>query len=112
MQSNFENLIQKGARPIQSQLLGQHYAQHNFQRIDMEHYLESWKKWLAHSKSKTLVGLEEFKHGDYTQGTTQTFDQFILRHTNSGISGRIPISCLCIKKNKIRNNRRPKSIAK
>jgi hypothetical protein len=83
MQSNFENLIQKGARPIQSQLLGQHYAQHNFQRIDMEHYLESWKKWLAHSKSKTLVGLEEFKHGDYTQGTTQTFDQFILRHTNS-----------------------------
>ena len=33
------------------------------------------------SKHKSLVGLDNFKIADYTQGTSQSFDNFILRRT-------------------------------
>lgn len=82
MISNLNNLFSKGARPIRSALISAHYQQHIFTDINLELYLENWINWLTQSRSKTLVGLEKFQYGDYTQGTSQTFDQFVLRHSS------------------------------
>ncbi len=82
MQSEYVHLFSKGARPIRSSLVSAHYEKHIFKDVNLKHYLENWTNWLIEGQSKVLIGLEQFEYGDYTQGTSQTFDQFILRHSN------------------------------
>ena len=72
----------RGARPIVNSELTEF---HNNLKIDtkptIEDYSNTWRDWINYSNTKSLSGLEKFKHSDYTQGTSQTFDQFILRHS-------------------------------
>lgn len=69
-----------GARPIRSKQIQEHYQSHHYSPIMLDEYLQRWRHWLTHSDTKQLTGLEDFVYGDYTQGTSQTFDQFVLRH--------------------------------
>lgn len=73
----------KGARPIKNNLVAQHYTNHVFGDTTLATYGAQWRKWLTNSDNKVLLGLDSFQHQDYTHGTSQTFDQFVLRHCSS-----------------------------
>lgn len=75
----------RGARPIRnSELLPFHNIktkEFKDTRIPtLNKYRSYWTEWLNFSNNKSLLGLENFKHADYVQGTSQTFDNFILKH--------------------------------
>jgi hypothetical protein len=74
------NIIQKKVTPITSSEVYTHYQSHVYRDIALEQYLDTWKSWLTASKLKTVEGLEEFQHGEFTLGTSQTFDHFVLRN--------------------------------
>ena len=74
----------RGARPIRNkEVLDFHFhIEKNDLKIPaLDEYAEIWKQWLNFSDNKSIMGLDEFAHADYTQGTSQTFDNFILRHS-------------------------------
>lgn len=73
----------KSARPIKSSAVGAHYLRHVPSMISKDDYADTWEKWLTTGHLKTLSGLETFVHRDFSQGTTQCFDQFVLRHCKS-----------------------------
>lgn len=73
-------IIQKKVTPIVSSEVYTHYQSHVYQDIGQDQYLDTWKSWLTASKLKSLQGLEDFQHGDFTLGSSQTFDHFILRN--------------------------------
>lgn len=72
----------RGARPIVNSEVTDF---HNNLKIDsfptLEEYTNVWREWINYSNSKSLSGLNDFTFADYTQGTSQTFDQFILKHS-------------------------------
>ena len=72
----------RGARPIVNSEITEF---HNNLQINsyptLEEYTNVWREWINYSKNKSLLGLDKFSFADYTQGTSQTFDQFILRHS-------------------------------
>ena len=72
----------RGARPIVNSEVTEF---HNNLKIDsyptLEEYTNVWREWINYSNSKSLSGLNDFTFADYTQGTSQTFDQFILKHS-------------------------------
>lgn len=70
----------QGARPIRSMQIQEHYQLHQSHPVTLHAYIEQWRHWLIGSATKSLIGLQDFVFADYTQGTTQTFDQFVLRH--------------------------------
>jgi hypothetical protein len=76
-------IFEKGARPIKNLLIKQHYHIYNFSRPTLESYVDCWVHWLTHSGQKTLLGLDKFVFRDYTQGTGQAFDHFVLRHAGT-----------------------------
>ena len=72
----------RGARPIKNkEVLDFHNRLSNLYVPSLEVYGTVWKEWLNYSNTKSLKGLDKFHFVDYTQGTSQTFDQFILRHS-------------------------------
>ena len=74
----------RGARPIINKELTDfhfHLDKNDIVTTTMQQYTDTWKEWLNFSSCKSLLGLEKFNYADYTQGTSQTFDQFILRHS-------------------------------
>lgn len=70
----------RGARPIVNSAVKAHYDSFKYKDISLEEYEYVWRNWLTYTQNKSIYGLENFKHADYTQGTSQTFDQFIMRH--------------------------------
>lgn len=76
---------QRGARPIQSKDVADHYEQHTFQDTELSNYTQTWRNWLQQSESKIISGLDGFEYADYTAGTSQTFDHFLLKHHNRRI---------------------------
>lgn len=76
---------QKGARPIQSREIAQWHLEYSHKDYSLTEYESSWRQWLQNSDNKIITGLEEFSHCDYTQGTSQTFDHFLLRYHNREI---------------------------
>jgi len=74
----------RGARPIRNKEV---YDFHSnivkdlTNNTSLEHYADVWKEWLKFSNNKSINGLNAFKNADYTQGTSQTFDHFILKHS-------------------------------
>lgn len=70
----------KGARPIKSSQIRDHYNRFEYSDVSLADYTEIWRDWLTYTDLKTLDGLEHFKYADYTQGTSQTFDNFVLKH--------------------------------
>ena len=71
---------QRGARPIQSREILQWHLKYSHKDCTLTEYESSWRQWLQNSDNKIITGLEEFSHCDYTQGTSQTFDHFLLKH--------------------------------
>ena len=74
----------RGARPIRNKELSDfhfHLDKNDISIPSLETYSTVWREWLNFSNNKSLKGLESFSHADYTQGTSQTFDNFILRHS-------------------------------
>ena len=43
-------------------------------------YLNTYRNWINNSKLNTIIGLDNFLHCDYTNGTTEIFDHFRLKH--------------------------------
>lgn len=78
-------MIKKGTRLIQLNQVLAHYQIYQFDQPDLESYSAIWRAWLASSKLKTLSGLDEFKYSDYTCGTSQTFDHFVIKHASKEI---------------------------
>ena len=74
----------RGARPVRNKEIQDfhwHLDKDNLENVSLEEYGNVWREWINYSDTKSLKGLEKFTHVDYTQGTSQTFDQFILRHS-------------------------------
>ena len=72
----------RGARPIVNSEIGEFHKKLQIDNYPtLEEYTNIWREWLNYSQTKSLVGLEKFNFADYTQGTSQSFDQFILRHS-------------------------------
>lgn len=72
----------RGARPIRNrEVLDFHNKLNDVKIPTLVEYERVWREWLNFSKHKSLVGLDNFKIADYTQGTSQSFDNFILRHS-------------------------------
>ena len=72
---------QRGARPIPSQPIYKHYNNYHKKTVDLHTYDTTWRYWLEETDpSKVLLGLDQFKYADFTNGTSQTFDHFILKY--------------------------------
>jgi hypothetical protein len=71
----------RGARPVVNSTIKEHYDSFKFREVSLAEYEHVWRNWLTFTNLKTIHGLDSFKHADYTQGTSQTFDNFILRHS-------------------------------
>jgi len=74
----------RGAKPVRNKEVQDfhfHIDKNNLSTVTLEEYEKVWREWLNYSDTKSLQGLENFTNVDYTQGTSQTFDQFILRHS-------------------------------
>jgi len=72
----------RGARPIVNSEIGNFHKNLDIKIYpSISEYENIWREWINFTKTKSLLGLEDFKFADYTQGTSQTFDQFILRHS-------------------------------
>ena len=74
----------RGARPIRnSEVLEFHdNILQPLLPVSIEHYASVWNEWMNYGSLNSIEGLHHFGFADYTQGTSQTFDQFILRHSN------------------------------
>lgn len=70
----------RGARPIKNLAVKQHYENHVYRDVSLREYENTWREWLSYSDSKVIKNLDRFEYADYTQGTSQTFDNFILKH--------------------------------
>ena len=74
----------RGARPIKNKEIIDfhfHIDKNELKIPTLDQYQSVWREWINYSNTKSLQGLDDFSHADYTQGTSQTFDQFILRHS-------------------------------
>jgi hypothetical protein len=72
--------LQKGARPIRTKELFEYYQRHNFTQYSVDKYCEIFYNWIINSQDKTITGLDRFAYRSSTQGTSQSFDNFVLRH--------------------------------
>lgn len=74
----------RGARPIRnSEVLNFHNNLNITQTPSLDEYSNIWREWLNFSEHNSLKGLDNFEFADYTQGTSQTFDNFILKHCHN-----------------------------
>lgn len=72
--------LQRGARPVRSKTIFDHYQKFQFEPVSICEYIQCWRRWLVASVSKKLVGLDQFPYADFVNGTSQTFDHFWLNH--------------------------------
>lgn len=70
----------RGARPIRNKEIADFHSACKPADVTLEQYSTVWRDWLIFSTNKSIIGLDNFKYADYTQGTSQTFDNFILKH--------------------------------
>jgi hypothetical protein len=73
-------LYQKGARPVRSKELLDFYENTTPAEVTMSEYEDTWREWINYTDMKSIEGLDNFPTAHYTQGTSQAFDNFILRH--------------------------------
>lgn len=75
----------RGARPIQNKEIQDHYHSYQHTQITLDEYCDVFYNWIVDSHDKVITGLEKFKHRHFTQGTSQGFDNFVLRHATKQI---------------------------
>ncbi len=72
----------RGARPIRNkEILDFHNNIKIPKQVSIETYANTFLEWMNYGVYNSIEGLEHFDFADYTQGTSQSFDQFILRHS-------------------------------
>jgi hypothetical protein len=76
----------KGARPIKLSKVLEHYQAHKFNNLGLDYYTSVWRSWLTSTRLKNITGLDTFKYSDYTCGTSQTFDHFVIKHARREIA--------------------------
>lgn len=72
----------RGARPIRNKEV---YDFHNNLKptdVTLDTFTNTFREWMNYSDNKSLKGLDAFSHADYTQGTSQTFDHFVMKHNH------------------------------
>ena len=72
----------RGARPIVDPVVEKIYKNFSYHDVELKDYATIWKEWLTKSTTKTLKGIDRFSNSDFTNGTSQTFDNFILKHSS------------------------------
>ena len=76
----------RASRPIPLHAIKLHYeslrAAWQAPEVSFDQYQATWRSWLTNTSRKQLLGLEEFTYADFTQGTSQSFDMFMLRHSH------------------------------
>ena len=77
--------VMRGARPISNIEIKEYYDNFIYEPISLIEYADTWVKWIHNTKTKSIVGLENFPHRDYTAGTSQSFDHFVIRNSNKTI---------------------------
>ena len=70
----------RGARPIRNRELQDFHNGLTPREVDLETYVDTFKEWINYSDNKSLKGLDSFGYADYTQGTSQTFDHFVMKN--------------------------------
>lgn len=75
----------RGARPIRHSTIAAHYRDHVYRDVSLSEYANCWREWLQYSDHNSINGLNKFDYVDYTQGTSQTFDHFVLKHADKNI---------------------------
>ena len=75
----------RGARPIQDPEGSRHYQDHVFKKYTVEQYTEVFYDWITDPADKNILGLDKFTHRHYTQGTSQVFDNFVMRNSQRQI---------------------------
>lgn len=81
----------KGARPIRNSEIGKfHSAIEQLDTVSLDTYSSVFRNWIENSKNKTLVGLDQFPYADYTQGTSQAFDNFVIKHSKNRTIATLP----------------------
>lgn len=80
--------MSRGARPIRDSEVQQHYhtVLVDLDDVSLDEYTDVWRDWISYSRLNQLDGLDRFHQAHYTQGTTQTFDHFVIRHRNRTIA--------------------------
>jgi hypothetical protein len=46
-----------------------------------ERFLANYQEWICLSKNNTIIGLDSFKAAAFSNGTTEAFDKFYLKHS-------------------------------
>lgn len=70
----------RGARPIRNKEVAKFHNELVPSSTTLDEYAYVFSEWLNFSNDKSIKGLENFSHRDYTQGTSQTFDHFVMKH--------------------------------
>lgn len=72
----------RGARPIQDPKVLAYYHKSlvDLEEVTLTEYTDTWRDWISYSELNAIDGLDSFPHAHYTQGTTQTFDHFVIRN--------------------------------
>jgi len=47
-----------------------------------KNFVSSYVEWIKSTKKNTILGLDDFKHSIYSNGTTESFDKFYMKHRN------------------------------
>lgn len=72
----------RGARPIRNKEIYDFHNNINLKDVNVDTYTDTFREWINYSDNKSLKGLESFGIADYTQGTSQTFDHFVMKHNH------------------------------
>jgi len=70
----------RGARPIRNKEVLDFHNTLQPKEVSTEEYTNTFREWINYSDTKSLNGLDKFTFADYTQGTSQTFDHFAMKH--------------------------------
>ena len=73
----------RGARPIVDSNVTKIYNDFFYQDVTLDFYADTWRYWLTNSTNKKIVGLDDYSYADFTNGTSQTFDNFVLKHSST-----------------------------
>lgn len=72
----------RGARPIRNKEIYDFHNNINLKDVNLDTYTDTFREWINYSDNKSLKGLDSFAIADYTQGTSQTFDHFVMKHNH------------------------------
>jgi hypothetical protein len=61
-------------------VLGKDFQQQTKQPQIVDEFLDNYVNWLSKSKINLLTGFEQFPYKTYSNGTTETFDKWYIRH--------------------------------